>query len=244
MIKFFRRIRQHLITESKFSKYLFYAFGEIILVVIGILIALQINNWNENRKLQNEELSLLEEVKGNLETTSENFILDSLYNFNTVRLYKKINYYVDNNLPYNQELDSAFAALTLWTSPFATSIAYKSLQNKGLDIIKNKSIKNHLIDLYDVKITSLTVDIDQAEWALNESIVMPFFSKNIRRLNKISLNSARPNDFELLKNNDEFINILSMLIRQRKKGLEYYKNTISAIDNLIREIDDELKQRA
>lgn len=244
MIKFFRRIRQHLISESKFSKYLFYAFGEIILVVIGILIALQINNWNENRKLQNEELSLLEEVKGNLETTSENFILDSLYNFNTVRLYKKINYYVDNNLPYNQELDSAFAALTLWTSPFATSIAYKSLQNKGLDIIKNKSIKNHLIDLYDVKITSLTVDIDQAEWALNESIVMPFFSKNIRRLNKISLNSARPNDFELLKNNDEFINILSMLIRQRKKGLEYYKNTISAIDNLIREIDDELKQRA
>lgn len=244
MIKFFRRIRQHLISESKFSKYLFYAFGEIVLVVIGILIALQINNWNENRKLQNEELSLLEEVKGNLETTSENFILDSLYNFNTVRLYKKINYYVDNNLPYNQELDSAFAALTLWTSPFATSIAYKSLQNKGLDIIKNKSIKNHLIDLYDVKITSLTVDIDQAEWALNESIVMPFFSKNIRRLNKISLNSARPNDFELLKNNDEFINILSMLIRQRKKGLEYYKNTISAIDNLIREIDDELKQRA
>lgn len=57
MIKFFRRNRQKLQTESKpslqvsrFSKYLLYAFGEILLVVIGILIALQINSWNETRK--------------------------------------------------------------------------------------------------------------------------------------------------------------------------------------------------
>lgn len=50
MIKFFRRIRQNLLAENRFSKYLLYAIGEIILVVIGILIALQINNWNENIK--------------------------------------------------------------------------------------------------------------------------------------------------------------------------------------------------
>lgn len=50
MIKFFRRIRQRLLSENKFSKYLIYAIGEIILVVIGILIALQINNWNQQRK--------------------------------------------------------------------------------------------------------------------------------------------------------------------------------------------------
>ena len=50
MIKFFRKIRQQLLTENKFSKYMIYAIGEIILVVIGILIALGINNWNENRK--------------------------------------------------------------------------------------------------------------------------------------------------------------------------------------------------
>ncbi len=49
MIKFFRRFRQKLLSENKFSKYLLYAIGEIILVVIGILIALQINNWNNNR---------------------------------------------------------------------------------------------------------------------------------------------------------------------------------------------------
>jgi len=50
MINFFRAIRQNLVNEGKASKYLKYAVGEIVLVVIGILIALQINNWNENRK--------------------------------------------------------------------------------------------------------------------------------------------------------------------------------------------------
>ena len=61
MIKFFRKIRQRLLSENKFSKYLIYAIGEIILVVIGILIALSINNWNENkkdRKLEKEFLIL------------------------------------------------------------------------------------------------------------------------------------------------------------------------------------------
>ena len=52
MIKYFRKIRQKLLTENKFSKYLLYAIGEIVLVVIGILIALQINNWNEKQKEQ------------------------------------------------------------------------------------------------------------------------------------------------------------------------------------------------
>ena len=52
MIKFFRKIRQNLLSEGKTGKYLKYAIGEIILVVIGILIALSINNWNENQKLQ------------------------------------------------------------------------------------------------------------------------------------------------------------------------------------------------
>ncbi|WP_299164553.1 DUF6090 family protein, partial [uncultured Eudoraea sp.] len=58
MIKFFRHIRQRLLTENKVSKYMFYAIGEIVLVVIGILIALSINNWNDYRKDRIEEKNL------------------------------------------------------------------------------------------------------------------------------------------------------------------------------------------
>ena len=71
MLRFFRRIRQKLITEGYLSKYLVYALGEIFLVMIGILLALQINNWNEDRKeriLEKDYLiSLKKEFENNLE---------------------------------------------------------------------------------------------------------------------------------------------------------------------------------
>lgn len=66
MIKFFRKIRQRLLTDNKFSKYLLYAIGEIILVVIGILIALQINNWNEEKKINKSISDHLTILKQNL----------------------------------------------------------------------------------------------------------------------------------------------------------------------------------
>lgn len=63
MIKFFRQIRQKLLMENRFSKYLLYAIGEILLVVIGILIALQINTWNEDRKNLEKENYYLNSIK-------------------------------------------------------------------------------------------------------------------------------------------------------------------------------------
>ena len=70
MIKFFRKIRQNLLLEGKTGKYFKYAIGEIILVVIGILIALQINNWNEDNKKKRDERVLLQAVLANLELDS------------------------------------------------------------------------------------------------------------------------------------------------------------------------------
>lgn len=94
MIKFFRKIRQNMIKENRASKYLLYAIGEIVLVVIGILIALSINNWNENNKLVKKEANLLISLQKEIEininilkfnieynsaiiTATTNFLLDA-----------------------------------------------------------------------------------------------------------------------------------------------------------------------
>jgi hypothetical protein len=71
MIKFFRKIRQSLLTENKFSKYLLYAIGEIVLVVIGILIALQINNYNQERIVKEQNHIILQNLNKEF---SENLI--------------------------------------------------------------------------------------------------------------------------------------------------------------------------
>ena len=67
MLKFFRKIRQQLLKQGNFRRYFFYAFGEILLVMIGILLALQVNKWNEWRKAKEEEKQMLEQIKGDLE---------------------------------------------------------------------------------------------------------------------------------------------------------------------------------
>ena len=72
MIKFFRKIRQNLIMENKTGKYLKYAIGEIVLVVIGILFALQINTWNQNNKDSKEEYFILEKLHANIKTDTTN----------------------------------------------------------------------------------------------------------------------------------------------------------------------------
>lgn len=78
MISFFRKIRQKLLSQNRVTRYLVYALGEIILVVIGILIALQVNNWNEQRKAENiSDITLqklyaeLEEAKTQVESSLE-----------------------------------------------------------------------------------------------------------------------------------------------------------------------------
>jgi hypothetical protein len=89
MIKFFRKIRQRLLTENKFSKYLIYAIGEIILVVIGILIALQINSWNDHRVRKSEISSIYLSIKEELE--NDVMLLDKylpIFNWKNANLEK------------------------------------------------------------------------------------------------------------------------------------------------------------
>lgn len=95
MIKFFRKIRQRLLIDNRFSKYLLYAIGEIILVVIGILIALQVNNWNEERieqaRITEYARSLKQDLLGDIEmlTVSMTQAQNNFYNIDSLSQYMR-----------------------------------------------------------------------------------------------------------------------------------------------------------
>ncbi|MDT0558256.1 DUF6090 family protein [Ichthyenterobacterium sp. W332] len=90
MIKFFRHIRRSLIQKNQMGKYFKYAIGEIILVVIGILIALSINNWNQKRIQLIEEKKLVQNILNDLEADNRRFVLNLEEGENILQVYKQL----------------------------------------------------------------------------------------------------------------------------------------------------------
>ncbi|WP_282134325.1 DUF6090 family protein [Seonamhaeicola maritimus] len=143
MIKFFRNIRKQLLAEGNTCKYLKYAIGEIVLVVIGILIALQINNWNEERKLLDKRETLISSL-------IEDFEYNSLENNNILLLYEKQlnimdNYFelISNNQP-KVSVDSLKAmAIAFFT--FDTFIPNMTTYNEAVSSGSISLLNNKLL---------------------------------------------------------------------------------------------------
>ncbi|MEQ6123635.1 DUF6090 family protein [Pseudotenacibaculum sp. MALMAid0570] len=149
MIKLFRRTRQKLLSENKISKYLLYAIGEIILVVIGILIALQINNANENRKTRAIETSYLERLMVDLKENK------TLWKETSDRKQKQLEAaHVFLNFRFSKNQDTVmkilphFTALGSWEDININQVTFNEMVSSGtLNIITNDSIKIKLLSL-------------------------------------------------------------------------------------------------
>lgn len=149
MIKFFRKIRFDLMEKNKTGKYLKYAIGEIVLVVIGILIALQINNWNELNKERANEKIILNEIRDNLKFDLKDFESNIANLQNKAISSKSILKILESNSDYNDSIGYFFFYLKTYPHFSNKSNGYNLLQSKGLDIIQNDSIRKSITDLYE-----------------------------------------------------------------------------------------------
>ncbi len=146
MIKFFRKIRQNLLSEGKTGKYLKYAIGEIILVVIGILIALQINNWNENRKNRITEADYYCRILDDFELNEKLIDETSEQISNKIKLAKEL--LLDlNTIPNNRSDILDKFVLALRQDVFVPSnIAFEEITSSGqLKLLTDLELKNRLI---------------------------------------------------------------------------------------------------
>lgn len=146
MIKFFRHIRQNLLMENKTSKYFKYAIGEIVLVVIGILIALQINTWNEQRKQNKQELYTLKQLK--VEFQADSIALNDIMRLTNgkTNTIKQIMRFISEQKTDSLKLQMIFFIGN--STPFYDySPTYNELVSSGnLNMISNDSIKNAIND--------------------------------------------------------------------------------------------------
>lgn len=233
MIKFFRKIRQQLMTEGKVKKYMLYAISEIFLVVIGILIALSLNNWNEFRKNRQTENKLLIELRENLLINKSRLENDLLIEQQSIDAIDLITNHLDNRRPYHDSLDLHFNNAFFSPDIILTKSGFISLQSKGFEIILSDELRKEIIDLFEVSyghLISETVRLEDQFWP---SSVLPLKHKHFRPTDE---NHTKPVDYAALMNDVVYLN--TMLDRRtfrtsalKLKG-ECLSKTISLLENI------------
>ena len=151
MIKLFRKIRKRLLTENKFSKYLVYAIGEILLVMIGILLAFQVDSWNDQRKRDLLEIDILKELKQNLMVDIVDIDENISQHEQSLKSSQIISSVIENDLPNNDSLNNHFSNIIIVPMFLPTKTAYENLKLTGTTILENDSLRLAIIELYERK---------------------------------------------------------------------------------------------
>jgi hypothetical protein len=234
MIKFFRKIRYDLMEKNKTGKYLKYAVGEIILVVLGILIALQINNWNENQKLNTKKQAYYSQLLDDLSKDLQ-FSKTTINKFNEFR--KEYDDYCETYLKTEltpvQVYNNLFK-LSVFSTPLTfNSSTIESLQNSGDIEIISPIIRNKLIDLrryQDLTIKrSEYTDKGKNEVVQNVSLLLGSYPLQERLLHQPKLN-----EYLGIKENLREL-ILALEATHRWKDISE-KETISRLEEMLKEI--------
>ena len=250
MLKFLRRIRRKLIADGNLKRYLPYAIGEIILVVIGIFIAIQLNNWNENRKLDNQLNTTLEQLKSNLEL--DYYRLDSLHTVystwynqsqiiidsvlggkvekvNTLELYDvgngSMHYLSINRTTYN-ELANSGKYTNLLNSEIGSKI-YEYFEYAETELTKVNLDNNNMVDYFEK-------EMDLAE---NSRYFRLLNQRNLEYIDWTWLKNPKSDEYKILENRISYFQ-LAILANQK-----VIKNLNSRASVLINELETMLSSK-
>ena len=255
MIKLFRKIRQNLLLEGNTKKYLKYAIGEIFLVVIGILIALSINNWNEVRKENKQERFILQKLL--IDINSDIIYIENQISVNKSNIpdFKKaanilLNHEVGDISEFRDKISNV-----LNISGFnQIQTTFSNLISTGkIELIKNQALSDSIVRYYNIEYNSW----DTAMKDYTRNIIAPYMLKfdhltevnykgDERFMNEdfssldISKSDVIPKSLNDYKQDVFFSNILRQKIRILEGQNSYYNDLRNMMDLLISQISNEL----
>jgi hypothetical protein len=250
MIPFFRKIRQTLLMKNRTAQYLTYAIGEILLVVIGILIALQINTWNEERVARKNEAKILQTLLEDLKSAKT-------YSLNSIKIeelsigqYRRVLKGGESRMEFLESpyMDSLFLAL-IWNvsggdAPFINS--FSDLKNAGqTGLISNEEIRSSFTALENKTIAlntqladRLSVQQMQGDHLAMESMnfVQMVNSKN----KEDQFEVAARNNYAVLLEDQRLLNLIAAKYNLSRTAINDRKSLLAEIENLIGSIEKEL----
>ena len=247
MLKFFHRIRHKLINEGNLKRYLIYAIGEVLLVVIGILIALQINNMNEERKELTKSHDILLEIKENLQFNTSRFMVEIKEEESVIKSIDIVLKNINESKVYNDSLDFHFINTTYYPTASRKSSGYETLKSRGVELIRSNKIRQGIIDLYE-KTYNEILDVSR-ESATNHDInIVPLFTELFlthpsvpnQKFNEMG---ATPFDYDKVVHSQKFRGILSFWRQSRTVAIQLRQIAIVKNNELIDAIKLEIDTR-
>ncbi len=234
MIHFFRTLRKQLISEKKFSKYVLYALGEVFLVVVGILIALQINNWNNYRIERKEEAKTYRNIRQQIVTDS--IELHEMRGFNRLNT-RQCEMANDIIAERRIQATDTLAYLTMMLSQYSDfrgrGNIFETLVNSGdVKLLKNEEIPRRIKGLENTY--NYINKLEQVHWDL----ILEELPKELRGVINYSTGKAlKPERLYSVELQNIFVEI--NYLTQGKDSI--YSRALREINILVNLIDDELE---
>lgn len=238
MIKYFRKIRQTLISENKFTKYMIYAIGEIVLVTIGIFLAIQANQWKQDINRKNLEIKLLKEVQIGIQNDSTDVDINLYENGHMQYYYSQKKCIAWLRGEYQDlsadSLKYHFSYAFKHSSSMITSSPFDGLKEFGLNNISNDSLKKEIQYLYDVM---------YPEYKRAHNLYFTMLEKTLEKGENYFDDwswwgrKVKINDIEAIKKDNVFLFTLIRL-HAHNRGLIYYNLEIQKRQRRILEMLD------
>lgn len=254
---FFSKIRYQLAAENKTAKYLRYAIGEIILVVIGILIALQINNWNQNRLENREEMETLKSLKDDF-LKSQNNVSETISRQNLVVDFS--NKLIVTMREKNRTIDFDTLGAYLYIGAFSywkiepVNGTYDALIGSGkLNVIKNKHLKDELAEFSalikygfedEVMSLDLTGKLLEKSSPYSPYLMPPFMVSDFGWKDMNIDTDKKSTIVNKHLNNNSFLGSLIIKFVLELNRLNYQKDILKHIEDILSIIDEELSNKA
>ena len=233
MLKIFRNTRKQLLSENKTGKYIKYAIGEIVLVVIGILIALSINNWSQEKTNRTEELNYYKNIKRQLNEDKGGISGNKTYNNNYLTQYRYAIHIIEKNDRYESD---SLAQITINLQDFSDfhrqSNIYQAMVNSGeIKLLKNQQIIEGLQHLEEIYI--YMNKLEDTHSIASMTFAVPIIVNSIKVFDMSIENIENLYTFE-------FQNLLVLItgLMVEKNGI--YQRGLDEINVLTNLIDDEL----
>ena len=240
MIPFFRKIRKKMADDNRPLKYIRYAIGEIVLVVIGILIALQINTWNEERKNKNLEFLTLSELKKNID--SDLIQMDTIGTRigQAIKSSEIVLQSLASDQQYHDSLNYHFGWAMIYIDMNFHKGIYESIKSSGGQVINNETLRFEINNYYDYTINDMENGFREARDDFY-NYMLGYLREDFKYYHSIST-EAEPTDFEGLKQNETYKLSLGIFLDVQRLNLRKLKQTIIKSSELKELVDARIEE--